>query len=146
MRAVGSSRGGLNTKLHLVADAAGRLAAPLILTAGNISDHTAAPDLTDGLRDTAAVADKGYDSKALRLRLRARGCEPCIPARSNTKCPEPYDETLYRSRHCIENVFQRIKVFRRVATRYDKTDRMFLLFVTVALSAVYEKDSLWSPM
>jgi transposase len=146
MRAVGSSRGGLNTKLHMVADAAGRLAAPVILTAGNISDHTAAPDLTGSLRNTAAVADKGYDSKALRHRLRTRGCEPCIPARSNIKWPEPYDEALYRSRHCIENVFQRIKVFRRVATRYDKTDRMFLLFVTVALSAVYEKNSLWTPM
>jgi transposase len=145
-RAVGSSRGGLNTKVHMAVDAAGRLAAPLILTAGNISDHTAAPALTESLRDTAAVADKGYDSKVLRDRLRTQGCEPCIPARSNTKCPEPYDKELYRSRHSIENIFQRIKVFRRVATRYDKTDRMFILFITVALSAIYEKDSLWSPM
>jgi transposase len=145
-RAVGTSRGGLNTKVHMAVDALGRLAAPFLLTAGNISDHTAAPGLTALLRDTLAVADKGYDSKAFRDKLRTQGCEPCIPARSNVKQPEAYDKELYCSRHCIENSFQRIKVFRRVATRYDKTDRMFILFITVALSAVYEKDSLWPAM
>ncbi len=145
-RAVGSSRGGLNTKIHMVVDARGRLTAPFLLTAGNISDHTAAPELTGTLRDSAAVADKGYESKAFRDRLRAQGCEPCIPARSNVKQPEPYDKELYRSRHCIENAFQRIKVFRRVATRYEKTDRMFTLFITVALSAICEKDRLWPAM
>jgi transposase len=145
-QAIGNSRGGLNTKIHLVVDALGRLAAPMVLTPGNVSDHTAAPDLTGGLRDSAAVADKGYDSKKLRHRLRAQGCEPCIPARANTKAPESYDQHLYRSRGCVENKFQRIKVFRRVATRFEKTSRMFLLFITAAIAFTYERDSLWPSM
>ena len=94
------------------------------------------------MEDCAAAGDKGYDSKALR----SQGCEPCIPCRSNVKNPEPYDKELYRSRHAIENLFQRMKVFRRVATRYEKTSRMFLMFATVALSCYYTKFKLWPAM
>jgi transposase len=130
----------------MVVDVLGRLAARMVMTPGNVSDHTAAASLTGGLKDTAAVGDKGYDSKKLRNQLRSQGCEPCIPARKNTKKPEPYDEELYRTRHCIENKFQRIKVFRRVATRYETTKRMFLAFITIALSYTYETDNLWGRM
>lgn len=84
-QAIGKSRGGLNTKIHAAADVLGRLAAKLILTPGNVSDHTAAPELTKDLKNTAAVADKGYDKKALREALRSQGCEPCIPCRSHVK-------------------------------------------------------------
>lgn len=144
--AVGKSRGGLNTKIHMVVDALGRLAAKMILTPGNVSDHTVAPALTGELKDIAGVADKGYDSRKLRRQLRTQGCEPCIPARKGTIKPEPYDEALYRTRHCIENKFQRLKVFRRVATRFETTKRMFLAFITIALSFTYERDGLWRPM
>lgn len=144
--AVGSSRGGLNTKIHAACDALLRLATKIVLTAGNVSDHTAAPELTGSLRDCAVVEDKGYDSKKNRDQLRSQGCEPCIPSRKNRKNPEPYDELLYRSRHCIGNLFQRLKVFRRVATRFEKTSRMFLAMVLISLSATYEKFNLWSPM
>lgn len=145
-KAVGKSRGGLNTKLHLAVDILGRLAARLVLTPGNVSDHTAAPELTGELRDVAGVADKGYDSKAHRDQRRNQNCEPCIPARKNVKNPEPYDAELYKSRHAIENKFQRLKVFRRVSARFEKTRRMFFMFVIVAISVTYEKDSLWPPM
>ena len=145
-KAVGTSRGGRNTKVHMVVDAMGRLAARIVLTAGNVSDHKAAPLLTAGLKDTAAVADKGYDSKKHRNQLRSQGCEPCIPSRSHVKKPEPYDKALYRTRHCIENKFQRIKVFRRVVSRYEKTARMFRMFLISSISATYEKDCLWLPM
>lgn len=144
--AVGKSRGGLNTKIHMVVDALGRLAAKMILTPGNVSDHTVAPALTGELKDIAGVADKGYDSRKLRRQLRTQGCEPCIPARKGTIKPEPYDEALYRTRHCIENKFQRLKVFRRVATRFETTKRMFLAFITIAFSFTYERDGLWRPM
>ena len=127
-------------------DALGRLASEIIITAGNVSDFTAAPDLIKDLRDTAGVGDKGYDSKAIRDQLEAQGCESCIPARSHVKDPPPYDKELYKSRHTVENKFQRLKVFRRVATRYEKTKRMFLMFIIVAFSATYEKDGLWPPM
>lgn len=144
--AVGRSRGGLNTKIHAVCDTLMRLAAKLILTGGNVSDHTAAPELTAELHDCVVGADKGYDSGKHRKDLRSRGCEPCIPSRSNVKDPEPYDEMLYRARHCIENFFQRLKVYRRVATRYEKTARMFLALTLCAVAATYEQFSLWGPM
>lgn len=145
-RGVGTSRGGLNTKIHAVVDVRGRLAAKLIFTPGNVSDFTVAPALTCDLKDVFGVGDKGYDSKTIREDLRSRGCEPCIPSRKNTKVPETYNETLYRSRHCVENVWQRVKVFRRVASRYEKTLRMFELFVILAVATVYERDDLWIPM
>ena len=145
-KAVGPSRGGLNTKIHAVSDALMRLAAKIRLTPGNVSDHTIAPALTGALRDCAVVEDKGYDSRKNRSALRAQGCEPCIPSRRNTKAPEPYDQKLYRSRHCIENFFQRIKVYRRVATRYEKTCRMDLAAILLAVSATYEKFGLWNPL
>ena len=88
-QSIDNSRGGLNTKLHLAVDAVGRLVAKIILTLGNISVHSVAPELTAGLRDTAGVGDKGYDSKKHREQLRRQGCEPCVPARSNVKNPEP---------------------------------------------------------
>jgi transposase len=144
-QAVGTSRGGLNTKIHAVSDALMRLAAKIRLTPGNVSDFTAAPELTGELRDCAVVEDKGYDSRQNRDTLRAQGCEPCIPSRSHNKAPEPYDNHLYRSRHCIENFFQRIKVFRRVATRYEKTCRMYLAAILLAVSATYEQFGLWEP-
>ena len=144
--AVGRSRGGLNTKIHAVCDALLRLAGKLVLTPGNVSDHTAAPELTADLHDCVVAGDKGFESRKHRADLRSRGCEPCIPSRSHTKCPEPYDEMLYRARHCIENLFQRLKVYRRVATRYEKTSRMFLALVLCSVAATYEQFHLWGPM
>jgi len=145
-QAVGRSRGGLNTKIHAVCDALLRLAGKLVLTGGNVSDFTAAPDLTADLHDCVVTGDKGFDSREHRRDLRSRGCEPCIPSRKNTKCPEPYDEDLYRARHCIENLFQRLKVYRRVATRYEKTSRMFLALVLCSVAATYDQFSLWGSM
>lgn len=144
--AVGTSRGGLNTKVHAACDALLRLCTKIVLTAGNISDFTAAPDVTEALVDCVVVGDKGYDSKRNREQLRSQGCDPCIPSRKNTKVPEQYNENLYKARHCIENLFQRIKVFRRVATRYEKTKRMFLAMIVFSVSAIYERDGLWDPM
>lgn len=145
-QAIGKSRGGLNTKIHLMVDVLGRLAGKMVFTTGCTSDYTAAPELLSGLRDQHGVGDKGYDSKHVRDQIRAQGGEPCIPSRSNAKYPESYNETLYRARHCVENKFQRIKVFRRVATRFEKTLRMFTLFVTLAIAVTYERDNLWDPM
>jgi transposase len=59
------------------------------------------------------------------------------------KNPEPYDAALYRARHAVENVFQRLKVFRRLATRFEKTKRMFFAFICCVLAAIYMTDKLW---
>jgi len=140
---IGTSRGGRNTKLHMAVDILGRLAAPIILTPANESDIAVAPELTAAVKDVAVVGDKAYDSKKFRKQLREQGCEPCIPCRSNVKNPEPYDKILYRSRHSIENVFQRIKVYRRVNTRFEKTSRNYFAFVILSLSAAYQSCELW---
>ena len=83
--------------------------------------------------------DKGYDRRELRHSLRGQGCEPCIPARSNVKNPEPYDTALYRARHAVENVFPRMKVFRRLGSRYEKIKRMFFAFICCALAAILQR-------
>jgi transposase len=145
-QAIGASRGGLNTKIHIMVDALGRLAGKMVLTPGNTHDCAAAPKLLSGLKDQHGVGDKAYDSKSLRAQIRKQGGEPCVPSRSSAKVQQPYCKTLYRTRHCVENKFQRIKVFRRVAMRFEKTQRMFLLFVTLAIAATYERDGLWDSM
>ncbi|RYD87084.1 MAG: IS5/IS1182 family transposase, partial [Sphingobacteriales bacterium] len=102
-----------------------------------------APKLLENLEDTAVVGDKGYDSRPPREKIRARDCGPCIPARKNVRDPEPYDAALYWTRHAVENVFQRLKVFRRLASRFEKTKRMFFGFIRCALAAIYIADNLW---
>jgi transposase len=109
-----------------------------MLTAGNVADVKAAPELLD--RAAAAryvVADKGYDADALRRRLRARGTVPVIPGRSNRKRAIVYDKARYRWRHQIENAFCRLKDFRRIATRYDKLAANFLSAVALAAIVAY---------
>ena len=138
---IGKSRGGMNTKLHLLVDGLGKLA-ELLMTGGNVNDHKAAPELVAKARDCTVVMDKGYDSKELRMQIREQGGEPCIPCRENVKAPEEYDQELYKSRHCVENFFQRLKVFKRCAMRCEKTSRMFLAFVMLAVSVIYAKDGL----
>ena len=96
--------------------------------------------------DRRSAADTGeavgYDSKKHRDQWRCQGCELCIPARSNIKNPELYDEALYGTRHCVENKFQSLKVFRRVARRYGKTKRMSYMSIIISISVTYERDSL----
>ena len=66
------------------------------------------------------IADRGYDSTWFREALTAKGIEPCIPSSKSRKRPSPYDKIIYRQRHRIENMFAKLKDWRRVATRYDR--------------------------
>ncbi len=79
-----------------------------------------------------AVLDKGYDSDDLRIWLFERGTRPCIPPKSNRVDPLPYCKRSYRKRRLVENFFQKIKTFRRVATRYDKLAETFFGWVLLA--------------
>ncbi len=130
-QSIGVSRGGLNTKIHAVCDALGN---PLRfkLTPGNISDVGELPGLIKGLSAKALLADKGYDADAVVELVRAGGMEAIIPSRSNRKRPRPLDEARYLARHLVENLFQRMKIFRRVATRFEKLDERFIGFVYLA--------------
>jgi transposase len=130
---MGKSKGGLNTKIHAVVDEDGRPAA-LILGPGNEADVSKAEEIVNGLEGgfTTLVGDKGYDSDPLRFWLSEQGVASCIPPRSNRVNPVEYSKKAYKKRHLVENFFERIKRYRRVATRYDKLSETFLGFVCLA--------------
>src|SRR5580698_6987548 len=126
-QALGRSRGGLTTKLHLAVDDAGR-PLRLIATEGQVSDISCANELVEHLRTGAVIADKGYDSNAFVERVRSTRAKAVIPPRSNRKTRRRYSRVLYRTRNIVERFFSRIKHFRRVATRYDKLAENYLAF------------------
>ena len=90
----------------------------------------AAPAVAAG---TALLMDKAYEDDATRELARNLGFDPVVPPKSNRKDPWEYDRELYKRRNEVERLFRRIKGFRRVFTRFDKLDRMFLGFVVFAL-------------
>ena len=110
----------------------------LLLTEGQMSDHKGAFLLLSSLPNAKELlGDKGYDSDWFRAALTERGITPCIPPRSNRKVQYHYDTTLYRQRHKIENVFARIKDWRRVATRYDRCAHTFMSAISIAATVCY---------
>jgi transposase len=102
------------------------------LTPGQKADVTQAEPLLEGYSPGAVIADKGYDSDPLVKRIETRGAEAVIPPKQNRTEPRNYDEHLYKARNLVERFINRIKQFRRVATRYEKTARNFLAFIRVA--------------
>jgi transposase len=124
-QAIGRSRGGLTTKIHMVVDALGN---PLAfnLTGGQTHDITQAETLIAQVQPRAVLADKGYDSDGFVASLTVRAITPVIPPKANRKIKRDCDFTLYRERNLVERFFQIIKQFRGIATRYEKTARNFL--------------------
>ena len=91
-----------------------------------------------GLEAEALLADKAYDADERVLEpLRDAGIEPVIPSKANRKEPRLYDKDLYKARSLIENFFCKLKQFRAIATRYDKTARNFLAAVHLAAIVVW---------
>ena len=103
-----------------------------ILTAGQEADVSQGEELIGGVPFEVAIADKGYDSKKLVRAIRTRGAEAVIPSLSNRRQQRAYDRERYKDRNLAERFWGRIKQYRRVATRYEKTARNFLAFVHVA--------------
>jgi transposase len=109
----------------------------LHLTPGNIHDVTEAPRLIEVAQGENFIGDKGYDSDAVVAAVQAKGMNVVIPPKSNRKSPRPTDFHLYKERHLVENFFCRLKHFRRVATRYEKTAQNFLGFVLLAAIRIW---------
>ncbi len=132
-QAIGVSRGGQTTKVHVITDVLGRPAV-IHLTPGNASDIKAAPEVIAAApgRLRRLLADRGYDADALRRDLRAAGTMPVIPGRRTRKRPIRHDNDRYRDRWRIEAAFCRLKDFRRIATRYDKLAANFASAVALA--------------
>ncbi len=126
-QAFGRSRGGFTCKVHCLSDAAGR---PLAfhLTGGEAADCTQFETLSAlaEARPGYLIADKGYDSDAIRDSLHDAGVRPVIPPRSNRKTPIRWNRQLYRQRNRIERMIGHLKINRAIATRYDKLARSFL--------------------
>ncbi|WP_299951046.1 IS5 family transposase, partial [Hyphomonas sp. BRH_c22] len=130
--AIGLSRGGLSTKIHAVVDEAG-LPIRLSLTAGQASDKAAAPALVDSLKTAAhVVADRGYDALSLVEQIRSRGAEAHIPTQRNRKAQRSVNRAIYSQRNLVERYFNKLKHFRRIATRFDKLARNYLAAVAIA--------------
>ena len=134
-QALGRSCGGFSSKIHGKVDALG-MPLEFIITAGQQSDIGQAEALVENGSCEFLLADRGYDSDHFRKMLAKRGIAPVIPGRKNRKVTIQYDEHTYKERNAIERFFGRIKEFRRIATRYDKTVCMFkgaLLFASVIM-------------
>lgn len=127
---------GFSTKLHLAVDALGN---PLgfTLTPGQRSDFTQAEALVSPHDAEAVLADKGYDSDKFVAFIEAREAKVVIPSRKNRKEQREIDENLYKDRNKVERFINRIKYYRRIATRYDKTARNYLSFVYLASTMIW---------
>ena len=136
-RLIGSTKGGMNTKLHAVTDANGR-PINLFMTAGQVSDYTGAAALLDSLpRAQWLLGDRGYDAEWFRGALQAKGITPCIPGRKSRTDPIRYDKRRYKRRNRIEIMFGRLKDWRRVATRYDRCPTVFLSAIALAATVLF---------
>lgn len=138
---IGKSRAGNTSKIHLVVDAHG-LPIDYQITGGQVHDSSVAPELILSMPEVEVfIADKGYDSDAVRNIIEAQEAESVIPRRRNSvKGNDGLDRGLYRYRHLVENAFARLKHYRAVASRYEKLKRNYEAVVAMACSLI------WLPM
>ena len=111
----------------------------LQLSAGNTNDNTVAPALIEAGqgRFTRLLADGGYDTNPIRALLARHGVEAVMPSRRNRTVPIPFSRERYKARYHVENLWCRLKDWRRVATRYDKLARNFLAGALIAATLIY---------
>lgn len=108
------------------------------MTAGQISDFTGARKLFGKLEGCGMLlADKGYDADWLRQSLKDRGIAPCIPPKSNRKEIIYYNKEEYKKRHKIENMFSRIKDWRKIAMRYERCAHTFFSAICIAAAVIF---------
>jgi transposase len=141
--ALGRSQGGFSTKIHLRAEGMGKPMA-LLITAGQRHEQTVFEPLMETgavkragrgrprIRPKRVVGDKGYSSTAIRRYLRRRGIGVVIPRRSNERRRGRFDTTAYRQRNVAERLVNRLKQFRRIATRYEKRGVYYRGMLTLA--------------
>jgi transposase len=126
----------LSTKINIAVDALGN---PLrfILTEGQVHDIRQAGALIEGFACEKVLADKGYDSNEFRAAIASKGAEAVIPSKRSRSEPIPYDKDVYKERNLVERFFNKIKHFRRIATRYDKTALSFAAMLALAAAMIW---------
>ncbi len=110
----------------------------MLLSEGQMSDYKGAALMIDALpRAKALLADRGYDADWFRAALAARDIAACIPSKANRKLPIPHDTVLYRKRQRIENMFGKLKDWRRIHTRYDRCAHTFMSAICIAATVIF---------
>jgi len=109
----------------------------MILTPGQRGDAPIAPALLDGLSPARVLADKAYDSNAIRALIQRMGAEPVIPCNPTRKRAIPYDFEAYKIRNTVERCFNKLKHYRRIATRFDRRAANFLSFLHLAAAMLW---------
>ena len=136
-QAIGRSRGGLSTKIHTLVDALGNPVA-FFLTGGEAHDLVGADHLLPDMQADMLIADKAFNADERVLEpLAAAGKKAVIPPKANRRERRRFDRHIYKARHLIENFFAKLKQFRAIATRYDKTSRNFLAAVYLTASVIW---------
>jgi transposase len=108
-----------------------------LLTGGEVADITQAKPLLEGFKTDAVLADKGYDANDLIDSIQASGATAVIPPKRNRLVQRRYDRHLYKDRNLVERFFNRIKQFRRIATRYEKLARNYLSFLNLVCAYIW---------
>ena len=134
--AIGRSRGGPTTKVHLVVDALG-LPVEFDVTVGQQHDSKCAPSLITKVDPKILLADKAYDVDAIRENLKTRNATAVIPPKANRKNPAAFDKELYKARSAVECAFNLLKQARRFATRYEKTLRNYSAVVAIGCAMLW---------
>ena len=127
----------MSTKIHALVDALGNPIS-FLLTPGQAHDLEGADALLPQMAADTLLADKAFDADERVIEpLLAAGKTPVIPPKSNRKIQRPYDKDAYKARHLIENFFCKLKQFRAIATRYDKTAKNFLAAIHLAAAIIW---------
>lgn len=132
----GRSRGGLSTKIHAAVDSLGN-PVRILLTGGNESEYGQASLLIKDFRFDFALADKGYDSDFFVEEITKKNATAVIPPRINRVNMREYDSHLYKERNLVERFFQKIKCFRRIATRYERLKSNYLAMLLLASTIIW---------
>ena len=136
---MGRSRGGLTTKIHALVDANG-LPVALKLSEGQAHDGRSAADMLAGLSaGQILLGDRAYDSNALRQTVSEQGAWANIKPLSRRSDKPAFSPFLYRYRNLVERFFNKLKHFRRIATRYEKTARNFLAAILIASTRLWTR-------
>lgn len=133
---MGKSRGGLSTKIHAAVDALGD-PLRLLLTEGQASEYGQADALIDGFQADYVLADKGYDSDHFVGVILENGAIPVIPSRRNRKESRDYDKELYKERNLVKRLFQKLKHYRRIATRYERLARNYQAMLCLVSAVIW---------
>ena len=128
----------MTTKILALTDALGNLVR-FVLLPGHRFDTVGVPPLIDGLHFDALIADKAFDSNAIIAELNDRGAKVVIAQHPRRTMPLPFDAEMYKWRHLIENFFCKLKEFKRIAMRADKTDTSFTAIIHLAAAAIHSR-------